>query len=211
MLYINIKATNPELVDIFNGGAEANNNMNNINSENLYYSGYSVDTHGMINLPVVGEMNVLGYTTDQVRERLYDSLNKYFKADSELFIEVKLAGIKYTIVGEVGSTGTKVVNQNQLNIIEAIANSGDITVVGDRRAVEVFRLEDDVLKKYTIDLTDISTFDSNSFQIYPNDIISVPPLKQKSWGTGTNGVQTFTTLISVFSLLTSTYLLAKSL
>jgi polysaccharide export outer membrane protein len=60
-------------------------------------------------------------------------------------------------------------------------------------------------------MTDITAFESDVFQILPNDIIFIPPLKQKAWGTGTNTIQTITTLISVFSLITSTYLLAQSL
>jgi len=210
ILYINIKANNPELVAIFNN-TDVNQNMQNINASDLYFSGYSVDNHGMINLPVVGEMNVLGYTADQIKTKLTERLDIYFNPESELFVEVKLAGIKYTIVGEVGSTGTKTINQNRLNIVEAVANAGDIAITGNKQGVEVFRLEDDVLKKYTVDMTQIAAFDSDVFQILPNDIISVPPLKQKSWGTGTNTVQTITTLLSVFSLLTSTYLLTKTL
>ena len=210
ILYINIKANNPELVAIFNN-TDQTRTTQNINASDLYFSGYSVDNHGMINLPVVGEMNVLGYTADQIKEKLTQRLEVYFNPESELFVEVKLAGIKYTIVGEVGSTGTKTINQNRLNIVEAVANAGDISITGNKQGVEVFRLEDDVLKKYTVDMTQIAAFDSDVFQILPNDIISVPPLKQKSWGTGTNAVQTLTTLLSVFSLLTSTYLLTKTL
>jgi polysaccharide export outer membrane protein len=35
-------------------------------------------------------------------------------------------------------------------------------------------------------------------------------LKQKSWGTGTTGVQTMTTIISVLSLITTTILLTQA-
>lgn len=210
ILYINIKANNPDLVKIFNVD-DSNQGARNLSSDNLYFSGYSVDVHGMINLPVIGEMNVLGYTVDEIKASLVEKLNAYFTKDAELFVEVKLAGIRYTIVGEVGSTGTKVINQNRLNIVEAIANSGDIQITGNKRDVQVFRLEDGVLHKYSVDMTNIEAYDSDVFQVLPNDIISVPPLKQKSWGTGTNTVQTITTLLSVFSLITSTYLLTKTL
>ena len=210
ILYVNIKANNPELVTIFNSRDNTRGNINT-NTNDLYFTGYSVDIHGMIDLPIIGEINVLGYKVDEVRTMVFEKLEKYFKEDSNLFVEVKLYGIKYTILGEIGGAGTKVVNQNRLNVVEAIANAGDITIYGNRKHVEVFRLEDGRMNKYEVDMTDITAFESDVFQILPNDIIFIPPLKQKSWGTGTNTIQTITTLISVFSLITSTYLLAQSL
>ena len=48
------------------------------------------------------------------------------------------------------------------------------------------------------------------FLCQSNDIIYVEPLKQKSWGTGTTGVQTMTTIISVLSLVTTTILLTQA-
>jgi len=64
---------------------------------------------------------------------------------------------------------------------------------------------------YTVNMLDINSFDSNNFFIQPNDIIYVEPLKQKSWGTGTSGMQTITSLIAVLSLVTTTILLVNAL
>ena len=45
------------------------------------------------------------------------------------------------------------------------------------------------------------------YYIQPNDIIYVKPLKQKTWGTGTTGRESITTIISILSLLTTAFLL----
>ena len=66
-------------------------------------------------------------------------------------------------------------------------------------------------EKFLIDLTDINAFNSDVFYIKSNDIINVIPLKQKSLGTGTTGLQTLSTVISIFTLLTSTFILARNL
>ena len=60
-------------------------------------------------------------------------------------------------------------------------------------------------------MLEIGVFESENFYIKPNDIIYIAPLKQKTWGVGTTGLQTFTTIISVFTLGVTTYLLIKSL
>ncbi len=100
--------------------------------------------------------------------------------------------------------------KNQVNIIEAIANAGDITVTGNRKNVSVFRKNIEGTKRYTIDLTDISTFDSNNFHIESNDIVYIEPLKQKSWGTGVTGMQSLTAIVTVLTLLTTTLLLIQT-
>ena len=126
-------------------------------------------------------------------------------------MSVKLSGIRYTVIGEVSEPGLKVVFQNKVSIIDAIANSGDISIVGNRKKVEVIRNSISGTEKFLIDLTDINAFNSDVFYIKSNDIINVIPLKQKSWGTGTTGLQTLSTVISIFTLLTSTFILARNL
>ncbi len=148
-------------------------------------------------MPYIGEINVLGYTTKEVRIKLEKALLQYLRNQEDIFVTVRLSGIKFTILGEVSSPGTKVINQNSVTIVEAISNSGDITITGNRKKVEVWRNSDSGQKKFTIDLTNSSAFNSEIYYIQPNDLIYVVPLKQKSWGTGTTGLQSITTIVSV--------------
>lgn len=209
ILYINIKAEKPEIVSMFKS-SEAVGNVNS-GGGNLYLTGYSVDRHGNIRMPYIGEVNVLGYTEDETREKIESELSKYFKDLEKIFVTVKLGGIQYVITGEIGSPGTINLHQNEVSIVDAVANAGDVNLVGDRKNITVIRNSLDGVKKYTLDITKIEVFESENFYIQPNDIIYVPPLKQKSWGTGTNGMQTFTTFVTIFSFLTSSILLIKTL
>lgn len=214
ILNIDIKSDDDELVSIFKkqeGGNSGNNGGQGFNSGQGYFNGYSIDSYGYIRMPTLGEINVLGYTEIEVRKKIENELKKYIKTEKNIFVSVKLSGIKYTIIGEINSPGPKVILQNKVSIIDAIANSGDITVVGNRKNIEVIRHSINGTEKFNIDLTNISAFDSEVFYIRPNDIINVIPLKQKAWGTGTTGLQTFSTIISVFTLLTSTIVLARNL
>lgn len=174
-------------------------------------SEYNIDNHGNIRFPNIGNINVLGYTTVEVRKKIETELKKLFKNNEDVFVSVKIPGIKYTIIGEIASQGPKVLEQNRVSIIDAIANSGGITTVGNRKKVEIIRKSIDGIEKFTIDLTKISAYNSNVFYIKPNDVINVIPLKQKAWGTGTTGLQTLSTIVSVFTLITSTFILARNL
>ena len=208
IISITLKSKNEELVTLFNNSN--NSDGNSQQGGNLYFTGYTVDEHGNIRLPYVGNLNVLGYTIDEVRQKVKSELKYYINFDKNIFVTVKLAGIRYTILGEIGSPGTQIIYQNKLNIIEAIANAGDIVSTGDRTKVEVIREEFDGIKKYTVDITQVTVFDSEVFNILPHDIIYINPIKTKSWGIGTTGLETFTTLASIFSIIATTLLLIKS-
>ena len=207
VLSISIKTLDPKLSQIFaisNGGVAQNS------EQGLYYDGFTIDDHGNIRIPVLGEMNVLGFTADEIRLKIEEKLLKeYFNKESNLYVNVKLAGFRYTINGEVGITGSKILYQNEVNILEAVANSGDITVTGDRKNVQIIRQFPQGTEIHSIDLTDINATKSPYFYLQPNDYIYVQPLKQKTWGTGKTGIESLSTIITLLSLVTTTFLLLK--
>ena len=211
LLNININSDEEKLVTIFNKQNSVNSGNRNFSSVNSYLSDYSIDIYGNIRMPILGAINVLGYTTTEVRKKIEKELKKFLKNSEDIFVSVKLSGIRYTVIGEISQPGLKVVFQNKVSIIDAIANSGDISIVGNRKKVEVIRSSISGTEKFLIDLTDINALNSHVFYIKSNDIINVVPLKQKSWGTGTTGLQTLSTVISIFTLLTSTFILARNL
>lgn len=210
ILSIEIKANNQKEVEIFS--KKLNNSTMQINESQLYFDGYQVDGFGNIRIPVLGLVNVQNQTIDEVAKLLEKKLlEEYFTPASNLFVNVKLAGIKYTINGEITNTGTKTVFQDRLNILEAIANSGDIKITGNKKEVVVMRKIPTGYQTETLDLTDANVINSSYFYLKPNDYIYVKPLKQKSTGFGLNGIQTLTTVLSLFGVITTTYLLVKSL
>lgn len=204
---ITIKAIDQKLVAMFSRSESAINSKSEIG---IYFEGYAVDDHGNIRIPVLGEVNVMGYTTEEVRKVVEKKLlEEYFNETANIFVTVKLAGLRYTINGEIASPGTKILYQDKVTVLEAIANSGDITLTGDRKAVQIIRQFPHGIEMQDIDLTDIKAMQSPYFFIQPNDYIYVKPLKQKTWGTGTTGIQSLGSLITILSLATTTFLLLK--
>jgi len=120
-----------------------------------------------------------------------------------------MAGFRYTINGEVQLPGTKTLYQEKVTILEAIANSGDITMTGNRKEVMVIRQLPQGVEMHTIDLTDSKALQSNYYNLQPNDYIYVKPLSQKSWGTGKTGLESLSFVLTVLSLLTTTFLLLR--
>lgn len=209
ILSINVKALDKELTEIFNPVETQGTTRG---QEGLYFNGFTVDLHGNIEFPILGEINVLGFTIEEIEEKVKaELLAQYFKETAQIFVTVKLAGLRYTVTGEVGSTGVLTLYQDRVNIIEALANSGDIKPTGDRTDILIIRQYPQGQKIHHLDLTDIAALKSPYYYIQPNDIILVKPLKRKALGAGETASQTLTTIASIFSVLVSTYFLVKNL
>ena len=194
LLSIRIKALDQNTVGIFNPVGETNPNATG--EQRLYYDGFVVDQHGNIRMPSLGEVPVLGYTVEEVRETIEKRLkNEYFKEEANIFVTVKLSGIRYTINGEINQTGSNIIYRDQVTIMEAIASNGDITVTGDRSNVVIIRQYPLGQKIHHIDLTNVDAMNSPYYYVKPNDLILINPLPQKSLGTGTTGLQSITCLL----------------
>lgn len=206
ILNIRVKALDQETVSILNPAGEEN--LNADSAERAYFDGFTVDMHGNIRIPTLGKINVLGYTCEEIEKRIEEKLLKeQFKETANIFVTVKLAGLRFTANGEVGNPGSVTLFQERVNIFEAIANSGEIPITGNKKEVQIIRQYPQGQQIHTLDLTDVNIIKSPYYYIQPNDIIYVKPIKQKTWGVGTTGRESLQTIVSVLGIITTTILL----
>ncbi len=204
VLSVRLKALDQELVEFFNPIGSGSTSLD----EGYYYDGFAVDRHGNIRMPTLGELNVLGRTTEEIRGIVEEKLLKdYFEKEANVFVTVKLAGIRYTMVGEIGNPGIKTELAEKLSVMQAIANSGGVPLTGDKTDVVIIRQYPGGQQVHHIDLTTIDAMSSPYYYLQPNDMIVVNPLPQKSIGAGTTGLDSFRTILTVVTALTTTILL----
>lgn len=209
ILRITVKALDQNLVSVFNPLSEE---AQFSYDQNFYFSGFTVDVHGNIKFPVLGNINVLGYTVEEIEALIKTKLlQEYFKETAQIFVTAKLAGLRYTVTGEVGKPGTVTLFQDRVNIIEALANAGDVKTIADRKDIVIVRQYPQGHKIHHIDLTTIDALNSPYYYIKPNDMLIVKPLKRRAIGTGETATQNFATIASIFSVVISTYFLIKNL
>ena len=183
--FFNISSGNQNMAG--NGGGNGGNAM-------IYFNGYTVFSNGNIKLPVIEEVYVNGLSIEEIEAKLDERLKEYF-VDNSVFVKVRLAGIKYSIIG-VSKNGQYYLYQNEANILEALANAGGLDFLDNRYEVQIVRMHPEGIKYYEIDLTDKRVISDPRFFIQPNDIINIRPLKQTSWGIGSTGFQTFLSLLT---------------
>ena len=99
---------------------------------------YVVDRDGYIMMPVLGKIKVAGLTTAQISDVITKEVSK---SVTDPYVRVQLMNFRVNVLGEVHAPGPKSTNKKQYSIIDAITDSGDLTVYGRRDNVLLIREE----------------------------------------------------------------------
>ena len=197
LLTISVSCSEPEAALPFNLVVPAS--QTGINSTNLVsqptLQNYLVNNQGEIVFPVLGTLKVGGMTTQETSELIVGNLKE------RPIVTVRLVNYKISVIGEVSRPGVYTVNNEQVNVFEAVAMAGDLTIYGKRDNVHIIRTVDGKQKLITINLNDENIIYSPDFYLRQNDILYVEPNKAKKQsaniGSSTN------LLISITSILIS--------
>ena len=170
-LSIYVYSRDEKLMQLFNLSRNAASGSGNTGSQYAY----TVDENGEIDFPVLGMIKVQGLTRTEVAQLIKKELiaNDYCK---DPVVIVEFYNMAFSVLGTVGSAGTKPITKDKITLLEAIAMSGDLQIDGKRKNVLVMRQEDGRQVPYRVDLTDTeSIYDSPVYYIRQNDVIYVEP------------------------------------
>ena len=141
-------------------------------------AGYLVSQDGNIKFPILGDIPAAGLTQKQ----LEDNLTKMLTDKKLLFdpiVTARFLNFRVTVLGEVNRPGVVYVPSEQISILEAIGQAGDLTIYGLRDNVILIRQEgpDKLVKR--LDLTSSGLLQSPYFFLKSNDVLYVEPGKAK--------------------------------
>ena len=203
LLTITVSTTNPKAATPFN--LSVSNTLNatgTLGGSGMSLQTYLVDNDGYINFPVVGKLNVKGMTKRQCEDFIQSKISKYMAEGENPVVTVRMASFKVSVAGEVKSPGIFYVDQEKINILEALARAGDLTIYGRRENVLLIREDDNGMKTfYRINLNDANLVNSPHYYLQQNDILYVEPNKVQARN---SGIGTSTTIwFSVIGIVTS--------
>lgn len=171
-------------------------------SDPLYFRGYSIDQEGNVEVPMLGKINIAGLTEEDAKNKVQNEINTFFK--EEVYVRLRIAGIRYTTLGEFNSVGVKIIYKNRATIFDALANSGETSILGKKNKLFIIRQYDGGTKIHQINLNDRSILASPFYFIQPNDILYMEPMNIRQIGTADN----LTASLALFAgLLASTLLI----
>ena len=131
---------------------------------------YNVDINGNIEFPVVGTIHVGGLTRQEIANRVRDILIEE-NLVKDPYVSCSFANDYFYTLGELGSSIVQI-PKDAYSIIEAVAQSGDLTINAERRKIRVIREVNGQLRNYEVDFTSAeSVVNSPVYYVQQGDII----------------------------------------
>jgi polysaccharide export outer membrane protein len=158
-----------QLTSMVSGGTDTTQN------EGL---GFLVTKEGTVRLPLIGSQKIAGMTEDEASKYLINEYKKYLRNP---YVAVKLENQRVFMLGEVKTPGVVPVYNGTMNLVEAIARSGDLTDYAERTQIKILRGDLRDPEVITVDLTQMSSLKISSLFLRPNDIVYVQPRNIKGY------------------------------
>lgn len=204
-LVITVSTSDPEVSAPFYRkiGQAKNQSGSGQGFENAKLLNYLVDNGGFIDYPVLGKIRVEGLTTRDCEALLRDKLQAHLSEVPN--VTVRVANFKVSVLGEVANPGTYLVTDEQVNIFQALALAGDMTLFSVRDDVELLRTDADGNKQVIhLDLTKADIASSPYYYLQQNDIVYVRPTKARvSSNSMSNNTSSWISWISLLATVAS--------
>lgn len=192
----------PELAEPFNltVSSPISNSGNRYLTSQPVLQQYLVDNEGNIDFPVIGTIQLGGLTKSEAEQLIKEKLSPQFHKMP--IVTVRMTNYKISVLGEVARPGMFTVNNEKVNIFEALALAGDMTIYGIRDNVKLVRENSDGKREIVmLNLNDKDILNSPYYYMQQNDILYITPNKTKS---KTSAISSSTTIwFSVVSSLVS--------
>jgi len=152
--------------------------QNTNNTKNVEDLGILVTQKGTVRLPLIGSVKITGLTEDEASEKLITLYKRYIRNP---YVTTEIKNQRVIVIGEVKKPGIVPVKNGTMNIIEAIAQSGDLTDFASRNDIKIIRgdLRNPIVRN--IDLANVTALNEGSLLLRPNDIIYVQPREMKGY------------------------------
>jgi len=180
-LYVDIQSMNLEVTQLFsptksvNSSGGTQSDYGQVSSQ--YLNGYLVNQKGMILLPVIGSISVVGLTEEAAKDTIQIRVGEYFK---DATVKVKILTYKVTVLGEVRNPGVYFNYNKSITILDALGLANGTTEFASIKKILVIRPNENGSKSFRLDLTGKKMMASEAFYLLPNDILYIEPDRYKN-------------------------------
>lgn len=215
-VFIIVSCRDPQISAMFNlpyytnriGGVESfsssNFTINNYSSANSVV-GYTVDTEGNIDFPILGKIPVAGLKRQEVADLVKQKLIESNQIKDPV-VTVEYMNLGVAVLGEVARPGRFRIDRDHFSIFDALSMAGDLNINGKRQNITVIRHTLDGDQIYKVDLrSGKEIYKSPAFYIQQGDVVYVAPTSKRARESSVNGntIRSASFWVSIASLATS--------
>lgn len=157
--------------------------------------GYLVNYDSTVTLPLIGRVNLIGYSRLEAAKKLEQEYGKFV---INPIIEVNIINLSVTILGEVLSPGKILLDKENTTLVDVIALSGGLKDTGKKNRIRIIRGKDVI----QVNLRKIDALYNKAIIVQDGDIIYVEPYGIKAQTESVTSLQTVTFLMLTFTQLT---------
>ncbi len=176
--------------------------QNNANANNQMNNGIFVDAEGYIEYPVIGRVKLSGLTIFEAQNVLQDRAEPFLPDN---VARVRPLNFRFTVLGEVNGEKVVTSTNTRVTMMEAVGMAGGFGELADRSIVKIIRQKGDQSEVHYVNMLEENFIESEYYYVHQNDIIVVPPLKQRTFR------KYFTSNLGIWTASVSAVLLAISL
>ena len=207
LLSITVNTSDPQAAAPFNLTMQTSINVAQANSTYVTsqptLQQYLVNNEGEIDFPVIGKLKIGGLTKTAAEKLIREQLRPYLKETP--IVTVRMSNYKISVIGEVNRPGTFTINNEKVNLFEALAMAGDMTVYGIRSNVKLIREDNNGQRNIiSLNLNEQNILHSPYYYLQQNDILYVESgkaaMRSAKMGNITPWVSVLSVLVSLASL-----------
>ena len=158
-----------------------------VSSNTAGICGYTIDSKGDIDFPIIGSIHLEGLTREEAQELIKELLIESRQIKDPVVV-IEFMNLGFSILGEVVRPGRYSIDRDRFTILDALGRAGDLTINGERENITLVRHNGDADVLYRLNLLDIEQlYSSPAFYVQQGDVIYVTPNEKKQRESTVNG------------------------
>ncbi len=170
------------------------------------YATFKVNADGEISLPLIGAIKVAGLNRAEAAKLITAKYEE--KELKKPLIDVRINNLYVSLLGEVARQGKYIVNREDYELIDLLAEAGGLTELANKRMVKIFRGDRANPEVIMINLENYAFLKSDKLRLKSRDIIYVEP---RTGARTARNVQPYTAFFQIGFVALNTILLIINL
>ncbi|MBC7745689.1 MAG: polysaccharide biosynthesis/export family protein [Flavobacterium sp.] len=134
---------------------------------------FEVQNDGNVVLPMLGPVMVAGLSRKEAAEKIQAAYKLTLLKDP--IIELSIVNLKVTLLGEFGSEGEFLLEDDETTLIDIIGKAGGFSPIADPKTLKIIRGDRSNPEIIYVNLQNINSLASPKLKLQNNDIVYIEP------------------------------------